>query len=125
MNIHRPCQFIAAKGFIFLFTMQKKNTFLLIICIFLVLSSCHKKIDTSKLKGTWKSSAGTVTIEDSTMSYPGDLKKHLYKLENDSTLVIYFDMDTVIRAAEVSIKKLDADSLVIDNDYITRYVRVK
>ncbi len=84
-----------------------------------------KKIEFSKIKGTWKSNAGTVIIADSTMSYPNDPKKHLYKLKDYTTLTLYFDMGSTMRAAEMTIEQLDEDSLVVNNDARTGYIRVR
>lgn len=108
------------------YIMYKRIFTIIVLSVMVTLMACRqKKIDTTKIKGTWKSDAGVVMIEDSTMSYPPDTRKHLYKLLNDTTLVIYFDMDTVIRPAEITIEKLDGDSLVVNNDMRTGYVRVK
>ena len=113
------------RAILFFYVMQKNIFIITLICLLATLTACQKTIDTAKIKGTWTSDAGTVVIEDSTMSYPPATKKHVYKIENDSTLVIYFDMDSVIRTAVITIEKLDADSFVVNNDYRTGYRRVK
>ena len=102
-----------------------KNIFFVSILLTLCFVACQKKVDMHKIKGTWNSpTAGMVTIGDSFMSYPNHAPC-FYEVSNDTTIYVHFEMEDVIRVTEFTVEKLTDDSLVLNNDNITRYVRVK
>lgn len=74
-------------------------------------------LDWTKLKGKWVYMGDPVIFRDSTVEYPSISGKQIHKYEkiNDTTLMIHFDMDTMITSLDYKMLKITDDTLIIDN----------